>query len=310
LLGNSAVILTRSPLPHHSHNMSLVNPCKKKGPCRTVVVESPAKVPPPRYRAAQHEFIQRTRRAISADPSILCGVDWRRIQQSSSFLSLTATKKISANSFYVKDIAALLPHIVVPDYTPTCYRCNTKSGVDVGSFRWVENPKILCGLQSHRCLDTVCYKCRTCHGAEFAATREEVLRIDAAEITAVLNFRLSPGFGVDEDLCSFIVCHSTDTTALCYQRTKDVHADRWVNCATVYHRAILANRIKPASRVQNAGTLTTQRENADQKKRRSLQFEHTSLLLVSSDLFLPSRLPLMGTSIFSTSAAGRRIATA
>jgi len=233
------VINTEPPIsaPSWLLTMSRINPYKKQR--RDPVESEQSKTVVPRCGAAQAEFIQRTRKATSNDPSMLRDVDWRRISCSASLLSMTCKKKISVNAFYVKDLAVWLPHIVIPDCVPTCHRCLSKSGVDVGSFRWVENPKMLYGVHTHRCFDTVCYKCHTCRGAEFAATREETIRLDGQEVTGMLNFRLSSGFGVDEDLCSFIVSHSTDTTAGTYQKIKDMHADQWVNYATLCHRAIL-----------------------------------------------------------------------
>lgn len=255
------------------------NPYAK--PKRTTVVVVPKKSKP-RYGAAQAEFIRNTRKSIKEDPSILMGMDWRRIPYSSNHLSLASKKKISVNDFYVKDYAVWLPHAIIPHYIPTCYRCGRKEGVDPTRFRWVPHPKILHGVRSHRYLDSVYYSCTPCgglNGGEFTAWNEKTMSLDAKEITGVLNFRLSKGFVVDDELHSFVVALSNDATASTYQRLKDLHADHWVNLSTIYHRAILAKRINVVPKRGRMDVLFESRgpETQAQKRRKSLRWEHTKL---------------------------------
>jgi len=254
--------------------MAPSNPYNKKR--ATVVVPIP-KAPKPRYGTAQAEFIEKTRCNVKDDPTILRGINWRRISYSANHLSLTGAKKISVNSFYVKDIAIWLPHVLIPEYTPTCHRCEEKGGVDVSRWSWVAFPKILHGLHTHRYLDSVEYFCLNC-GKEFQAWNEDTLRLDGEEVTGVLNFRLSSGLAVDEELYSFIVSHSTDTTTLTHQRIKDLQTDFWVNQAAAYHRAILANRVKPVPRKGPIEVIFSEKpETERQKKRKALRWEHTKL---------------------------------
>jgi len=194
-----------------------------------------------------------------------------------NFLSLTATKRLSVNSFYVKDTSVWLPHMVVPNCVPTCYCCCAKAGVDVGRFRWVKHPKVLHGVKTHRYLDSVCHWCTPCN-QEFLAWDEAVLESDADEITGILNFRLSNGFAVDEELYSFVVTHGTDTTTLAHERLKALHSDHWVHHATICHRAGLAKRVKPIpKRGRIEKMLTNKPESAAQKRRKTLRWEHMVL---------------------------------
>jgi len=255
------------------------NPYAKPKPAAAPV--SPKKTKP-RYGEAQAEFIRRTRQAIKEDPTILNGVDWRRISYSKSCLSLTGKKKTSVNDFYVKDLAVWLPHAIIPHCVPTCFRCESKDGVDVTRFRWTKLPKILYGTHTHRYLDTAWYTCVACSNqgnGEFAAWNEKTLLLDSKEITGILNFRLSNGFAVDEDLYSFLISHAIDTTAGTHERLNDHHANHWVNLATMYHRAILAKRIKP---IEKKGPMDQMfslaiPETRAQRRRKSLQWEHTQL---------------------------------
>ena len=250
------------------------DPCAKAKPAAVVVVPKKTK---PRHGEAQAEFMRRTCKAIKEDPSMLNGIDWKKISYSKSFLSLTVPKKMSVNDFYAKDIAVWMSHVVIPHCMPTCYRCESKVGVDVTRFRWTKCPKMLHGTRTHRCLDTVWCTCVSCNNAEFAAWNEKTLLLDAKEITGILNFRLSNGFAVDEELCSFVTAHASDTAALTHERLNDQHANQWVNFAAIHHRAILAKRIKPVTKKGPMDGLfdLAVPETREQKRRKSLQWEHT-----------------------------------
>jgi len=250
-----------------------INPCTKKR--KTVVVDLAENTVKPRCGTAQREFIEKTWKATKEDPSILKGIDWRRISHSKSFLSLTTKKNVSVDSFHVKDIF-VWPHVIMPNYIPTCNRCEEKTHVDVARWSWVEHPKLLYGVQCHRCLDAVYYTCQMC--GEFNACHEDTLRLDGEEITGVLNFRLSDGFAVDDEMYSFVVAHSTDTTTLTHQRITDLHSDRWVNLATMHHRAMLADKVKPLSKRGPIDAIFSDRpETPEQSKRKFLAWEHTKL---------------------------------
>jgi len=136
-----------------------------------------------------------------------------------------------------------LPHLIIPNYVPSCGRCLSKVAVSIDPTKWVENPKMLYGLFSHRYLDTKYYKCNDCR-SDFVGWHPETLKKDAQEIAGVLNFRMSKGFAVDEALYTFITTHNTDSTALIHHRLKKSVADNWINNATHYFKAVLSNRVK------------------------------------------------------------------
>lgn len=250
------------------------NPCTKK---RAPVVGPLPKPPKRRHGTAQAEFIDKARTAVEDDPTILKGIDWRRITYSTTHLSLTGKCKINVDSCHVKDIAMWVPHVLMPHCTPACNRCEEKSGVDVSRWTWVDNPKILHGLCTHRCSDSVECFCLNC-GKDFQAWHEATLRLDGEEVTGMLNFRPSNGLAVDDELHSFMVAHSTDTTVLTHQRMKDLQADFWVSQASACHRGVLANRVKPVVRKGPIDAILSDKpETARQKTRKSLRWEHTKL---------------------------------
>jgi len=156
-----------------------------------------------------------------------------------SVASLVNTKKISPDVFYVKDVAVWIPHMTTPNCVPSCAKCLSKELVDVNRYRFVENPKILCGLSNHGYLDSVYHWCGKCTG-DFTAFNPATLQQDSQETMGTINFRLSQGFVVDEELYSFITSHSMDTTTSIHQRIKAMHSNRHVKESTHRYRAVLA----------------------------------------------------------------------
>jgi len=198
--------------------------------------------PKPRWGDAQAAFVTATRDLVEANPrKFFTTNDWRRVPLSP--VTASTAKKTSVDAFYVKDLAVWLPHLIIPGCIPTCAKCCTKSGVDPARYRWIENPKILYGLYSHRCLDTVCYWCDVCRG-DFAACHPVTIQTDASEITPIFNFRLSPGFGVDEQLYSFITTHANNTTESIHRFVRSMHSDHWTNQAAMHYRAVLEKCVR------------------------------------------------------------------
>jgi len=148
----------------------------------------PPKDRKPRCGEAQAVFISTIRDTIKdGDPEFLFEKDWRRIQFSKT-ASLFSTKRLPPQSFYVKDLAVWVPHLMIPGYIPSCAKCGSKEGVDPQRFtRFVEFPKMLYGLNGHRYLDTVYYWCSICKG-EFLGWHESTLMKDANELPASLIF--------------------------------------------------------------------------------------------------------------------------
>lgn len=155
----------------------------------------------------------------------------------------TAAKKMSVDAFCVKDLAVWLPHVTVSGHVPACAKRLKKTGVDPSRCRWIEKPKTLCGSHSHRCLDAVRCCCEHCNG-DFAAYHPTAICCDASEMTPVFNFRVSPGFAVDETLCSFITTHANNTTESIYRMTRSMHSDCWTNQAALCCRAVMGKCVR------------------------------------------------------------------
>jgi len=202
---------------------------------------APKKSPKPRYGPAQAIFIERTRKAIKQDTCFFHDKDWSHIKCSDNghCPSLTAKGHINADSYYVKDVAAWVPHMILRNYIPSCGKCRKKERVDPTCFRFVEHPKILYGVFAHRCLDTVHYYCGAC-----GAWHETTMFHDSDEINGILNFRLSRGFAVDDKLYSFLVSHGNYTTASIHMRIRQMHADKWLNAAAYCYCSVMAGRVK------------------------------------------------------------------
>ena len=219
---------------------AIPNPCAKpKAPKKKV------KPPPkPRHGPAQAKFIESTRLAVEKEQkAFFVDMDWSRIRYGGNRGGTLVGKPIDPLSFYVKDIAMWIPHLMLPNYVPSCSKCQTKEMVDVNGFDWVENPKLLYGVCSHRYVDTIYYKCNKCT-CTFLGFNAVTMETDAKEITGVLNFRMSQGFAVDENLYSFVISHSSDTTALIQQRLKKLAADEWMNDAACYFCGVAAKKVK------------------------------------------------------------------
>jgi len=219
--------------------MSVENPYKKRKPKL-----APKPVAKPRYGLAQEVFISSTRTRVDGDSKFFEKCNWCRITHNDERHKspLISNGKTSVEAFYVKDMAVWLPNRIAKGYRPTCPKCKSKNSVEEG-VKWVEHPKTLYGINNHRYFDTKYYHCSACV-KKFTGWHPETMAIDAAEVTGVLNFRMSKGFAVDQELCSFITVHASDTTAQIFQRLKRQHADKWMYTATFYYRAVLAQQVR------------------------------------------------------------------
>jgi len=158
-------------------------------------VQVTAKSPKPRCGLAQSGFIDATSKAIKRSPRafFVDNKDWGHVKCAPAtprHMLLTGKNSIRPEHFYVKDIAAWIPHLLIPNCVSTCPKCRQKSGVDAEHFCFVENPKVLCGVHTHRYLDAVHYTCGDCKG-DFLAWRPDCLTLDSKEIAGILNFRMS-----------------------------------------------------------------------------------------------------------------------
>ena len=173
------------------------NPYKRSTPAAASSKPKARTKAAPRHGPAQGAFISLVRKRVEAESRFFEKNDWCRIPHTNRSL-LASTAKISADAFYVKDVAMWVPHLIVKDYIPSCKSCGLTDAVDCSKFNWIENPKTLYGTNSHWYFDTMYYFCNRCK-CDFAGWHESTLTTDADEIAGVINFRMSKGFAVDED---------------------------------------------------------------------------------------------------------------
>ena len=130
------------------------NPYQKKSKRKP---KTSKRLPQVRHGAAQAEFVAATRKAIDLKVNFFDENDWRSISMSHKRgTSLAGKKRIRADDFYVKNVAAWVPHLMLAGHVPPCARCLAKDHVDVNNTKWVENPKLLHGTVTHRHLGVIC----------------------------------------------------------------------------------------------------------------------------------------------------------
>jgi hypothetical protein len=210
-----------------------------------------------RYGLAQEAFIKKTREAVKADLKFFEKNDWSRISLKPGLRNTSLNRSndkafIDVQSFYVRDLAVWIPHMIIKDHTPTCPKCERNKFV-MPTGTWAGRPKVLYGLRKHRYLDSIYYKCHSaeCGGKLFSGCNERSLQLDAVKIVGVFNFHLTSGCGVDEELYSYITNHSNDTTASIYKRIALMTTDEWMNDALYYYTAVRKQKVI----LQREGTL-------------------------------------------------------
>ena len=201
----------------------------------------------PPYGSAQAAFIKKTRSDISAEgASYFKARDWTNLVPVKGLgrnVCLNSCGAMCADAFYVKPVAAWIPHLLLPDHVPQCPTCDSSKYVDITSARWTDKPKLLYGVGTHRYLDTMMYKCLGCNRS-FTGYNEKSLQLDSAKILGVFNYHLSAGFAVDDALYSFITNHSHDTTASIYKRLALSTADKYLNDSMFYYKAMEEKKVK------------------------------------------------------------------
>jgi hypothetical protein len=206
---------------------------------------------PPHIGQAQWDFILKTRAAIDNDASgFFRSNNWRSILPNGgthqSNLLNTGTQKSSVESFYVKGIAAWVPHRLINNHIPSCPNCESNRNVDVVKSRWLTCPKVLFGLGSHRYLDTVLYPCVKCK-KHFAGYNKKSMQVDAHVYFSYFNFFLSGGYAVDEQLYRYLVLHaSTEATSIIARKLKAMAYEAYFDDYQLYLQAVGLEKIRPA----------------------------------------------------------------
>ena len=77
-----------------------------------------------KYGKAQDDFVKHIRASIDANPDhFFDDKDWRNLTiKGGRHVGLT-NRKLEAASFYVKPVAAWVPHLLIPGHVPSCPKC-------------------------------------------------------------------------------------------------------------------------------------------------------------------------------------------
>ena len=219
-----------------------------------------------RYCQAQHAFIRATRDSIKTCGSrFFNDKDWRDVKLiSGSRSSLTSSVKLTTDSFYVRSLAAWVPHLLFPSFLPKCPKCCDNHYINLGESRWIDNPVILYGIATHRYLDTMMYHCDTCN-SKFAGYNKKSMQLNSKNYVGYFNFYLGEkGYAVDEELYSFIVTNEagTQATATIHERIHSMTVDNYVNNYYKYLHAVGSHKVRYCKR-GGVATHDTQQRTLD-----------------------------------------------
>jgi hypothetical protein len=198
------------------------------------------------YCQSQRDFIERTRDAIINEDDFFSRHDLRMITPNTGkYCSLT--KSVYAENFYVRPIAAWVPHLLLPNFVPTCPHCKSNRFVSPSKARWQNSPKVLFGLKGHRYLDTLLYPCQSCKRC-FGGYHPDSMREDMARFQGFFNFHFSGRFVVNEELFSFLVSSSDLATPKIYRILEQMAVDTYLNDYMLYLFAVTNKKIRTERR--------------------------------------------------------------
>ena len=200
----------------------------------------------PAYGQPQKDFITKTRGDIkTAGRGYFYNRDWTNLLPNRGRNTCLNNDDLQmyAYSFYIKPIAAWVPHLILPNnHMPACPKCESNKSIDLGQSDWIANPIILYGVRSHKYLDTWLYKCRDCKSS-FNGYNEVSLQKSGSALLGIFNFRLSRGFAVDDELYSCIINNSKQTTASTYRTIARQCSDKYYTDLIFYCQAVLAKKV-------------------------------------------------------------------
>lgn len=162
------------------------------------------------------------------------------------------------DAFYVKSIAAWVPHKLIANHVPKCPKCSSSKSVDLTKCRWINQPKLLYGVSRHRYLDTVMYPCRSC-SSFFTGYDETSIKLDASLYLGYFNFYLGPRYAVDEELHRHIVLSaSLQSTAVIAQTIKNFAYEAYYSDYQQYLTCVGVNKIQPPKKKRTVHAMATQ----------------------------------------------------
>lgn len=176
---------------------------------------------------------------------------------------MTSKSKLHTDSFYVRPLASWVPHLLFPSFLPKCPKCCSNKDINLGESRWVDFPIILCGIGTHRYLDTFYNHCDNCKG-KFAGYNKKTMQLNADQHVGYFNFYLGEkGCAVDEELYSYIIHQATsEATSVIHERLHKMAVDCYVNNYYKYLHAVSADKVKFAKR-GNVAVNDTQQSTLD-----------------------------------------------
>jgi hypothetical protein len=207
---------------------------------------------------AQWTFIKKIRAAVKNDPkAFFSHHNWRHVTPGGGKNDSTlfaGNKKTTVDAFYVRPVALWVPHLLIANHVPTCPRCKEKDNVDLIKARWINSPKVLHGVTSHKYLDTMLYPCTKC-GGTFSGYHKHSLKLDANVVFGYFNYYLGHGYAVDEDLYRLIVDEAcTQSTAAISQRLSRLQRTEYLDQYQLYLSAVGLDKVKPQRKKQRTIT--------------------------------------------------------
>jgi hypothetical protein len=201
-----------------------------------------------KYGKAQDDFVKHIRASIDANPDhFFDDKDWRNLTIKGGRHVGLKNRNLEAASFYVKPVAAWVPHLLIPGHVPSCPNCEHARGVDTSKSRWIANPKILYGLRGHRYLDTKMYYCNGCLGG-FTGYNLKSLHVDSNKVLGFFTINLSNQFAVDEELYNEIVNSGDEPSNSLQRRLEQNIKDQYFADFQYYLYAVQCERIRVVPR--------------------------------------------------------------
>ena len=149
----------------------------------------------------QREFVKIIHKQIDDNECFFDDHNWSDILPKGGRNS-SLQKAICVDSFHAKPVAAHVSHLLFK-VTPCCPHCNSQKFVNATGARWINNPKILCCIGSHKCFNAMLCPSDKCK-RHFAGHNKLSMGHDSDRTLGFFDMKLSKSFAVDEELHSFI----------------------------------------------------------------------------------------------------------
>eukprot|EP00978_Attheya_sp_CCMP212_P016367 scaffold42804_cov34-Attheya_sp.AAC.1 len=176
---------------------------------------------------SQEAFIARTRSKIDAGVCNELFIDWMNIRPCKVVYGPNA-EKVGASDYYIKPIAAWLPHLLFPGHIPYCPKCEKNDRVEVCHASWIDHPMVLYCLMGVKHLDTMRVPCTRCNH-RFQLTNAKSLSLDTTgRIMGVFRVHLGKQTAVDESLYHYITNRMNDPAAAIARQLKHLTLQKYV----------------------------------------------------------------------------------